>query len=122
MRIGVKLVCAALLTASPFMALAIAPAAESGGMQCNDGAIKKTIEGAKWKMRGCSDGYSLLFLFKEGSPDKLAYIAINRKGLAYEMAGGGNTRQPEVIAAARWAKRLTEPEIAALYAETQARK
>lgn len=104
------------------MASAITPAAESGGMQCNDGAIKKTIEGAKWKMRGCSDGYSLLFLFKEGDHKKLAYIAVTREGSAYEVVGGGNIRQPEVIAAARWAKALTEPEIVALYAETQAKK
>jgi hypothetical protein len=118
------------LAAGLLAALAVAPASvvagkpeplPPGSVSCDDGNITKKIAGTKWKMRGCSDG-TLLFLFKENSPEKLAFLSIKPGESGYQISGGGKVDQPEVIAAANWAKSLTVPEIEALYAETQEKK
>ena len=122
MRRAAGLLSAALLASSPVAEASSPPPADSGLLECDDGKITKIIAGAKWKMRGCADGYSLLFLFQEKNDKKLAFISVRHGESGYEVSGGGRIDQPEVMAAARWAYALTEPEIAALYSETQAKK
>ena len=112
MRAFALLLLAAL--AAPISAGADKPIPDPpGSIQCNDGKLKKQIAGTKWKMHGCSDGHSLLFMLDENNPDKLTYLSLRYRETGYEIIGGGLVSRPEAKAAVAWISALTVPEIEA---------
>jgi len=106
-----------LIAATPVSALD-ANAPES----CATGPIEKTYGGSSWLVASCSDGKSLVFVAKEGSPAAPFEFDLYYTGNGYDLTGKGTgNRKATDIAYAELSK-LTGSAIRALVTETQSVK
>jgi len=95
-------------------------ASEPTPMRCEMGGIKRDFGGSTWIVYGCADGASLIFVSDTGSPAMPFFFILTPKDGAYLLTGEGNGDRTYTQAAYDDLKRLGEPEIEALLAETSA--
>lgn len=89
---------------------------------CATGPVEKTYGGTLWLVAGCSDGKSLVFVAKEGSPAAPFEFDLYYVGDGYDLTGKGTGNRKFTDAAYADIRKLHGSAIRALVAETKKAK
>jgi hypothetical protein len=87
--------------------LAFGNLAASEPMQCNIGAVIKTVGGTEWQVSSCSDGWSLVFATMAGNPAMPFVFIVQRDGETAKISGEGNGSKEHSAAAYDELKNMT---------------
>ncbi|MBV9991225.1 MAG: hypothetical protein JOZ72_08010 [Alphaproteobacteria bacterium] len=110
-----RLTALLLLTAAA-PALALDPQAPES---CATGPVTKTYGGTPWLVASCSDGKSLVFVAKDGSPAAPFEFDLTYTGDGYDMTGRGKGDRKYTDAAYAELSKLTGDAVRALVDETR---
>jgi hypothetical protein len=91
-------------------------------MKCETGPLSKSYGGAAWLVYGCNDHRSLVIVSAPGNPATPFYFLFHPQGNGYQLEGEGTGRKEATAAAFGELKTLSERDIVALIAETEASK
>ena len=89
---------------------------------CAAGPVEKTYGGTTWLVASCSDGKSLVFIARKGSPAAPFEFDLYHTGDGYDLTGKGAGNRRFTDAAYAELRKLDSNTIRALVAETQKAK
>lgn len=93
-------------------------AAEKPTLKCHVGPVKKTYGNTPWLVYSCNDGKTVVVVADAGSPAAPFYFIFHPKDGSYRLHGEGTGKKVATAAALDDLKKLAEPDIKKLVAET----